>query len=171
MNSIAHTSTFFYFISEIHFFHLESIPLTILLFFMWNVSLFKMVQLFVDSNPIVWDYYLKSLWYIGNFLFSNDIVDNSNSGDNFVNIVFTLLLLAYISLLIYIVYQYKKTLDLTEKELKAFRISTFIVYMLSFYIFLNGILSIERNVSNGDFAYLLFGVFNLTVTITVVFII
>lgn len=94
--------------------------MTAVLFMAWNLSLIRMLQMFIANNTKVSDIYLLAMSKFSKFIFSLEqyfvlnIVDPYYQNSNLINLIFFINLALYVSYLLFIYLKFKRTLKINK---------------------------------------------------------
>lgn len=96
--------------------------------------------MFIINNSKIVDTYLVAMSNFSKFIFSIEqymvwnFIDPNYQNSNLSNLIFLVNLVIYALYLLFIYHKFEKTLKIGKIELVIFRIWTFLIYFLSFYI-------------------------------------
>lgn len=136
-----------------------------------------MLQMFVFNNANITDAYIMAMFAISKFLFTIEqfltlnFIDRNYQNGNLLNLVIFLLLASYACFVFYLYARFKKTLKIEKMQLNIFRVFTFFIYVLSFYMFIISWTALIKGIRGGVYKYLPFAVLNIVLTFTIIFII
>lgn len=151
--------------------------MTALLFLAWNLPLIRMLQIFITNNKKVTDTYLVSMSNFSKFIFTVeqylvlDFIDPIYQNSNLSNLIFLANLVLYALYLVFLYLKFKRTLKIGKMELGLFRIWTFVIYFLSFYIYFITCTALIKGIRASSYKYLPVSIANIIGTFVVIFLI